>query len=91
MKVVRTTEKTTASTTVKTPCSTMPETIIKKLHQGTKTNCHPQNVETTKMKSNTKPVPRTSMATATATSTARATAKAEVTGIPAPEEGLRNG
>ena len=64
----------------------MTKTSRKNIHQGTKKNFRRQNcqrVQTTNMKRKTEPVPRASTATATAI--------AEVTGIPAPEEGPWNG
>ena len=82
IKVVSTPGK----TTVKTPYSLIPKTLRKKLHHGTKTNHRSQTRRrglTTIMKMMTELVPRTTTATATAT--------AEVKGIPAPEEALRNG
>ena len=84
--VLRTTGKTTVFTTARTPFSTMLKTARKKLHRGTKANCRCQNcrrVQTTKMRRTTEPVPRTL--------TPMATAMAEVTGLPAREEGPRNG
>ena len=45
MEVVRTTGKTMGSTTVKTPCYTMPKTTRKKPHQHTKANRHCQNCQ----------------------------------------------